>query len=156
MLNVDAATLNEQQERLLADFIAHGGKSVDPPPRWKFPPIAAEQIAPTRHQMDLIQPIWEATYFATARKNFGARTFNTSSVIFDLRATPDGKRLLIHLLNYADYAAEDIAVQVLGSWKHARVYRPGLPVKELETYPVKDGTGVDVDRIAVLGTIEID
>jgi hypothetical protein len=113
-------------------------------------------MTPTRREMDRIQPVWEATYNATVRKNFGARTFNTSSVIFDVRARPGVKSILVHLLNYTDYPSEDIALQVLGAWRRARLYTPEGPVRELPVYPVKDGTGIDISRIAVLGTVVVE
>ena len=70
-------------------------------------------------------------------------------------ATPDVKSLLIHLVNYVDVPAETITVQVLGEWKHATLYRPGMPPVDLPLYPIKDGTGVDIDRIPVFATLEI-
>ena len=111
---------------------------------------------PNRRQLDQIQPIWEATYDATARKNFEVRTFNTASVLFHLLATPDGGSLLVHLLNYADYAAEDVTAQVVGKWRRARLYSPDAEVRELPVYPVKEGTGIDIDRIRVAATLRLD
>jgi hypothetical protein len=156
VLNVDAASLVEQQRKDLEDFASGGGKVVNPPPGWRFPEIAAGAMTPTRREMDRIQPVWEATYNATVRKNFGARTFNTSSIIFDVRARPDSKSILVHLLNYTDYPAEDIALQVLGDWHRARLYTPEGPVRELPVYPVKDGTGIDISRIGVVGTVVVE
>lgn len=156
ILNVDADSLASQHRRDLDDFVAGGGKLVNPPPGWRFPETAPDQMTPTRKQMDRIQPIWEVTYNATVRKNFGARTFNTSSIIFDVRARGDGKSILVHLLNYTDFASEDIALQVLGTWHRARLYSPDRDIRELPVYPVKDGTGVDIDRINVVGTVVVE
>ena len=156
VLNVDASTLRETQRKDMEDFVSSGGKLVNPPPGWRFPEITAGAMTPTRREMDRIQPIWEATYNATVRKNFGARTFNTSSIIFDVRIRPDSKSVLVHLLNYTDYASEDVAVQVLGTWHRARLYTPDGKVRELPVYPVKDGTGIDIDRINVLGTVVVE
>lgn len=156
ILNADADTLAAQQKDDLDEFVASGGKLVDPPTGWRFPETAPDQMTPTRKQMDRIQPIWEVTYNATVRKNFGARTFNTTSIIFEVRARPDGKSILVHLLNYTDFPADDIALQVLGTWHRARLYAPGEPVRELPVYPVKDGTGIDIDRIKVLGSVVVE
>jgi hypothetical protein len=156
VLNVDAETINAQQKQALDDFVASGGVRVNPPRGWSFPKTSEKQLVPDRRQLNQIQGIWEVTYNATARKNFGARTFNTSSVLYNLLATAEAKSLLIHLVNYADFAAETVAVQVLGEWKHARLYRPGAAPEELAVYPIKDGTGVDIDRIAVVGTLRLD
>jgi len=156
VLNVDAESINAQQKQSLEEFIASGGVLVNPPKGWSFPKTSEKQLVPDRRQANQIQGIWEAAYNATARKNFGARTFNTSSVLYNLLATADGKSLLIHLVNYADFAAETVTVQVLGEWKRARLYRPGMPVIELTGYPIKDGTGIDIDRIGVAATVRLD
>ena len=156
VLNVDAETISEQQKQALQDFAASGGVIVNPPPGWRFPQVSERQMAPTRRQMDQIGGMWEVTYTATARKNFGVRTFNTSTMLFNLMAARDHKSLLIHLVNYTDFAAETITVQALGTWKRARLYRPDGATIELSVYPANDGTGVDIERIAVAGTLRID
>src|SRR5207245_1591922 len=161
VLNLDAESISAQQKDDLQAFVRAGGTVVNPPAGWRFPEISAQQTMTNRRQLDQIQPIWEATYDATARKNFGVRTFNTASMLFHLLATPDGGSLLVHLLNYADYAAEDVTAQVVGKWRRARLYSPDADVRELPVYAVKDstgkdGTGVDIDRIRVAATVRLD
>ena len=156
VLNLDAESISAQQKDDLEAFVRGGGTVVNPPAGWRFPEISAQQTMPNRRQLDQIQPIWEATYDATARKNFEVRTFNTASVLFHLLATPDGGSLLVHLLNYADYAAEDITARVVGKWRRARLYSPDAEVRELPVYPVKEGTGIDIDRIRVAATLRLD
>lgn len=156
VLNVDAESISAQQKEALQEFVSSGGVLVNPPRGWRFPPSAEKRLTPDRRQLKQIQGLWEVTYTATVRKNFGARTFNTSSVLYNLLATPDAKSLLIHLVNYVDVPAETVAVQVLGQWKHARLYRPGMPPEDLPLYPIKDGTGIDIDRIPVFATLKVD
>jgi hypothetical protein len=156
VLNMDADILSVRQKGDLEQFARAGGVLVNPPAGWRFPAISAEQTMPNRRQLDRIQPIWEATYDATVSKNFGVRTFNTASVLFNLLAAPGGKSLLVHLVNYADYAAEDVTVQVLGQWRRARLYSPEGETRELPVYPVADGTGIDIDRIGVVSTLRLD
>ncbi|MGI8741797.1 MAG: hypothetical protein ACR2NN_04340 [Bryobacteraceae bacterium] len=156
VLTIDAESLQSQQKQDLERFRASGGTVINTPAGWHFPQIAPDQTVPSRKQMDHMQPVWEATYNATARKNFGVRTFNTASVLFHLLAAPDGKSLLVHLLNYQDLPAEDVTIFVLGSWHRARIYRPDTPVEELPVYAVKDGTGVDIKKISVLATLRLD
>ena len=103
-----------------------------------------------------LQDLWEIVYNATVRKNFGARTFNTAGMLSSVLAAPDGKSVLVHLLNYTDFPVDSLTLQVLGNWKRARLYSPETPVKELPVYPVKDGTGVDLERISVLASIRLD
>lgn len=156
VLNVDADSLQAQQKQDLEAFQAAGGTVIAPPGDWHFPKTAPNQTVPSRQQMNQMQPVWEATYNATARKNFGVRTFNTSGVLFNLLAAPDGKSMLVHLLNYQDLPADDVTVFVLGSWKRARLYSPDAPVREMPVYAVKDGTGVDIAKIPVLATLRLD
>jgi hypothetical protein len=161
VLNLDAESAGARQKVELEKFARRGGLVVNPPAGWRFPDISAQQTLPNRRQLDQIQPIWEVTYEATARKNFGVRTFNTASVLFHLLAKPDGSSLLVHLVNYADYLAEDVTVQVLGKWRRARLYSPEAGVRELPLYPITDGngregTGVDIDRIRVAATLRLD
>lgn len=137
-------------------FARAGGTVVNPPANWRFPTVSPQQISTDRRQLERIQPIWEATYDATVRKNFGVRTFNTASVLFHLLAAPGGGSLLVHLLNYADYPAEDVTVQVLGKWRRARLYSPDAETRELPVYAVSDGTGIDVDRIRAAATLRLD
>jgi hypothetical protein len=156
VLNVDTETVDARQKQDLDSFAESGGTVVNAPRGWRFPPTSPDQTVPDRRQIDQMQPIWEPTYTATARKNFGIRTFNTSSVLFHLLSAPDGRSLLVHLLNYADLPAQDVTVYVLGAWKKARLYRPEAPAEELPVYPVKDGTGVDVAKISVVATLRLD
>lgn len=156
VLNVDAESISAQQKQALDDFVASGGTVVNPPAGWRFPKTSEQQVSPDRRQMNQIQGIWEVTYNTTARKNFGARTFNTASVLYNLLATSDAKSLLIQLVNYADFAADTVAVQVAGQWKRARLYRPDGSVAELQTYPVREGTGIDIDRIEAAVTLRVD
>ena len=161
VLNLDAESISAQQRGDLEAFASAGGAVVNPPKGWRFPAIPAQQTTPNRRQLDQMQPIWEATYEATVRKNFGVRTFNTASVLFQLLAAPGLSSLLVHLVNYADYPAEDVTVQVLGRWRRARLFSPEGPVRELPVYPVtdgtgKEGTGIDIDRIRVAATLRLD
>ncbi len=161
VLNLGAESIGAEQRSDLEKFALAGGAVVNPPKGWRFPAVSPQQTTPTRRQLDRIQPIWEATYDATARKNFGVRTFNTASVIFQLLAAPGGTSLLIHLVNYADYQSEDVTVQALGKWRRARLFSPEGQVRELPVYPVtdgagKEGTGIDIDRIRVAATLRLD
>jgi hypothetical protein len=156
VLNIDGASVSAEQRRTLDEFAASGGVVLNPPAGWRFAPPVEGRMTPDKQQAAQIQRVWEIAYQATARKNFGARTFNTSTVLFSCLASPDGNSLIIHLLNYTDYPAESISVQALGEWRRARLYKPEGAMQELEVYPVKDGTGVDVERLPVLATLRLE
>jgi hypothetical protein len=156
VLNVDAAPVDATERRALDEFARAGGTVLAPPANWKFPPIAESQLTPTRRQLEQMGPMWEVAYHATARKNFGVRLFNVASTVAALLADKEGRSLLIHLLNFTDFAGEAITLHALGEWKHARLYSPETQPKELETYSIPDGTGIDLERIPVFATVRLD
>ncbi len=145
--------LSAKEHEALAEFVRSGGTLIDAPEKWRFGPDKPGSIVPSKRQLDRIQEIWEMLYNATARKNFGARTFNTAGILFNVLESADGNRLLIHVVNYTQYRADSITVQALGTWKRARLYQPGAEAQELPVYAVKDGTGIDLDKLDVLATL---
>ena len=156
VLNMDAAPENPQEARVLEKFTREGGTLLTPPAGWKFPSLSDTQMTPTRRQLEDLEPAWEVAYKATVRKNFGVRLFNVASTLAALLADQDEHSLLIHLLNFTDFAGESITLHALGNWKRARLYSPETPVKELEVYSLPDGTGIDVERIPIFATIRLD
>jgi hypothetical protein len=90
------------------------------------------------------------------RRNLGVRLFNVSSMLSNLTASPDGKQVVLHLVNYSSYPVENITVHVLGKFSHARLITPDGAEKDLPTYAVEEGTGVDVPRVAVCAALRLD
>jgi len=157
VINVEPSNaFSTSQQQALAHFAQSGGVLLNPPANWRFGDDTPGRISPNRKQLERIQDIWEMLYNATARKNFGARSFNTAGILFNVLASPDDKRLLIHLVNYTGFPGESITVQALGEWKRARLYQPGAAEKELSVYPVKDGTGMDIDKLDVVASLIVE
>jgi hypothetical protein len=156
VLNADPAPVTAEEATALDRFTRAGGKVVAPPVGWKFPEVPENQITPGRRQLEQMEPMWEVAYRATVRKNFGVRLFNVASTVAALRANKDRSSLLIHLLNFTDFAGESITIHAQGRWKQARLYSPEAPPKVLETYMIPEGTGIDVDRIPVFASIRLD
>jgi hypothetical protein len=157
VINVEPPSeFSASQQQALARFAQSGGVLLNPPANWRFGEDTPGRISPNRKQLERIQDIWEILYNATARKNFGARSFNTAGILFNVLASPDGKRMLIHLVNYTGFPGESIAVHALGPWKRARVYQPGAAEKELSVYPVKGGTGIDLEKLDVVASLLVE
>jgi hypothetical protein len=156
VLNVDAEPVTPEEAKSLDGFARAGGTVLAPPAGWKFPHVPESQITPGRRQLEQMEPMWEVAYRATVRKNFGVRLFNVASTVAALRANQDGSSLLIHLLNFTDFAGESITIHALGQWKRAQLYSPEAAARKLDIYEIPDGTGIDVERVPVFTTIRLD
>lgn len=156
LLDVDPEALSEGQRAAVDAFVNAGGTVINPPAKWRFPESSDDQILLERRQADKLQSLWEVTYNATVRKNFGARTFNTMGILTSVLAAPEGKSVLVHMLNFLDFPGEDITIHVLGKWKHATLYRLGAPPRELPVFDAPEGTGVEIDKVQLLATLKLD
>ncbi len=156
LLIVDPGSLTAAQKKAIEEFQRRGGQTLVPPANWRFPLTRPDQILLTRRQLDEMQDLWELTYNATLRKNFGVRTFNTTGMQSSVLIAPDGNSIIVHLVNYTEYPVESITVQALGAWKRATLYSPEEPARLMSTYPVQDGTGIDIERMGVVATLKLE
>lgn len=152
-VNVDPSSLNDHQKEILKSFTSHGGTLLTGPPGWKFPEAKPGQITLEKGDLDKLDEIWKELNSMTGRKNLGARLFNVSTMLSDLTESPDGKSVILQLVNYSDYPVENITVHLLGKFQHARLYRPDAPPKDVAPYEVEEGTGVDIDNMSTLATL---
>jgi hypothetical protein len=152
-VNIDPQALDAHQKEVLTAFTRAGGTLLSGPPGWRFPSLKADQITLEKADLDKLDDIWKELNGLTGRKNLGARLFNVSSMLSNLLESPDGKQVVLHLVNYSDYPLENITAQVLGTFKHATLYRPEAAPKELEIYEVEEGTGIDIPLVGALATV---
>lgn len=154
-VNVDPEVLNDEQKQILRRFAASGGTVLNAPPGWKFstPPGS---LTLSKEDWEKLDSIWREVNSVTGRRNFGARLFNVSSMLSNLVAPAGGKQLVLHLVNYSNYPVEDITVHVLGKYSKATLYAPGAPPTALTMYPVEEGTGLEIGRLGVTGTVVIE
>jgi hypothetical protein len=153
-VNVDPAALTEQQKDALKAFTRAGGTLLTGPPGWKFPAPRPGQITLEKADLEKLDEIWKELNSLTGRRNLGVRLFNVASMLSNLVETKDGK-VVLHLVNYADYPVENVTVHVLGQYKSATLYRPAAQPLKIAGYEVEDGTGFDIDQIGPLGALEL-
>ena len=78
-------------------------------------------------------------------------------MLSNVLATADGKQVVVELVNYSAYPIENITVQVVGDFKHARLVTPEGIQKDLEVYtPDEGGTAVDIDRVTACASVRLD
>lgn len=155
-VDVDPSALTPEQLAVLKAFARAGGTLLTGPRGWKFQSLRPEAITLEKADLNKLDEIWKELNSMTGRKNMGARLFNVSSMLSNLLEAPSRKQLILHLVNYSDFPAESITAHVLGTYHHARLYRPEAAVQELDTYPVEDGTGIDIDKMGSVATLVIE
>ncbi|MDX2153290.1 MAG: hypothetical protein SFV54_21270 [Bryobacteraceae bacterium] len=155
-VNVNPETLSAEQQEALRTFARSGGTLLTGPPGWKFPAVPDGQITLADEAVKTLDTIWKELNSMTGRRNLGVRLFNVASMLSNLTATADGKTLYLHLVNYSDYPVDSVTAHVLGRWTKAKLYTPEGPPKDLEIYPVDEGTGIDIPALTAVGVIRID
>lgn len=150
-VNVDPESLTPEQKEALAAFTRAGGTLLTGPPGWKFPQPAPGQITLEKEDLKKLDDIWREMNSMTGRRNLGARLFNVSSMLSNVVELPG--RVLIHLVNFSDFAVENVTIHVLGVYKSAKLLAPEREPAEVESYPVEEGTGFDIDNVRSVATL---
>jgi hypothetical protein len=144
-VNVDPQSLNPAQQQVLKDFTRGGGTVLTAPPGWRMPEPRPDQIVTAPEEVKKLDQIWKEVNSMMGRRNLGVRLFNVSSMLSNMLGPPDASRVVVYLVNYADFPVDTIAVHLLGKFSKATIYWPERPPKSLTTYDNEDGSGVDID-----------
>ncbi|MFN7998034.1 MAG: hypothetical protein U0Q18_30720 [Bryobacteraceae bacterium] len=157
-VNVDADALTPEQRKILQEFTRAGATVLTAPPGWKGQSATQPgQITLDKDELDRLNEIWHDVQTMIGHKNLGARLFNVSSMLSNVLSTPDDKQVVVQLVNYSSYPIENVAVQVVGTFKHARLLTPDGTEKNLEVYTTDEGgSGVDIDRVGACATVRLD
>lgn len=155
-VNVLAGTLDPEKKEVLRRFARTGGTTLTPPPDWKPPAVIPGEITLDGKEVEKLERVFREANSLVGRRNLGARLFNVSGMLSSLTASRDGKRLVLHLVNYTGFPIEDITVHLLGAYKSARLLEPGSPPKTLSPYPIEEGCAIEISRVATVAAIEIE
>ena len=156
-VDVDAGSLTPQQNEILTTFRRAGGTVLTAPPGWKdAAPADKNRITLDEKEVKRLDDIWHDVQSMIGRKNLGARLFNVSSMLSNLAASADGKQVVVQLVNYSEFPVENVTVHVLGNYTKARLYTPDGKERELEAYKNEEGTGVDIDKVAVCAALQLE
>lgn len=155
-VNVDAEGLTAEQKDILRGFTRGGGTLLTGPPGWKDHGPTGERITLEKAELERLNDIWRDVNSMIGRRNLGVRLFNVASMLSNFVASGDAKTAIVHLVNYADYPVEGIAMHFLGDYKSAKLITPEGIEKNLEIYQAEDGAGVDIDKVSVCATIRLE
>jgi hypothetical protein len=156
-VNVDPDSMNAEQKSALKDFTGRGGTLLTGPPGWKFPDLKPGQITLSKEDLEKLDQIWKEMNSMIGRRNMGARLFNVATMLSNMQITADGKKVLLHLVNYADFPVENVAVHLLGKYKTAYLHLPEKPEPiKMELYDADEGCGLDIDAVKSVGTLVLE
>ncbi len=158
-INVEPATLAESARNGLKAFAASGGRVVSNPDDFRFPKsdgylLALDKLP--KAELDRFEFLWRSLLSSTRGENLGVRLFNVASILSSLVADPATGRGYLFLINYAEHAAEDVAMYFPGRIRLARLHTPGDSPRQLEAYAVDEGTAFDIDRFGAAAIVEFE
>jgi hypothetical protein len=157
-VDVDPTGLTPEQRQILKEFTRAGATVLTAPPGWKGQSaLQGDQITLDKAELDRLNDIWHDVQTMIGHKNLGARLFNVSSMLSNVLSTDDGKQVVVELVNYSSYPIENVTVQLLGTFKHARLLTPEGVQKDLEVYTSDEGgSAVDIDRVTACASVRLD
>ena len=126
------------------------------PTRFKDERPPGDSITLSKAELERFNDIWHDVNSLVGRQNLGVRLFNVSSMLSNVLSSADGKTEIVHLVNYSDYPVENITVQFLGNYRRATLLTPDGAAKTLEVYAAEEGSGVDIDKVAVCATLKLE
>ncbi len=155
-VNVDPDSLSPEEKDVLRNFTHAGNTVLTGPPGWQDQRTDAGSITLTKAELDRLNDIWRDVNSMIGRHNLDVRLFNVASMLSNALAPPDGKSIVLHLVNYSDFPVEDVTVQFSGDFHHATLLTPDGKPKPLEIFTAEGGHGVNIDKIAICATIKLE
>jgi hypothetical protein len=155
-VNVDPDSLTPEQKEILRSFARSGNTLLTGPPGWKDSAPNSGRITLEKPELERLNEIWRDVNSMIGRRNLGVRLFNVSSMLSNVLASPDGKTVILHLVNYSDYPVENVTVHFLGDFARATLLTPDGAAKPLSIYREEEARGVDLDKVSVCATIKLE
>jgi hypothetical protein len=156
-VDVDPQALTPAQKEMLKQFTRSGGTLLSAPAGWnQLDQVKPDQITLPESETKRLNDIFHDVQYMIGRRNLGARLFNVSSMLSDMLVSADGKHVVVHLVNYSNYPVESVTVHMLGEYHRAKLLTPEGAERMLEIYKTEEGSGVDIDKIAVCATLQLD
>jgi hypothetical protein len=173
VLWIDQEPVGKEQEARLFSFAEKGGLLIVPKMWGKIPGTAKGtelddrfeiysmgkgRVAVARAETEDPYEIAEEAHLLLSRRNDLFRLWNAGSFNGYLTASPDRKKSLLQLINYAGRNAEDLlSVWVGGAHSHARVWRPcSENAASLDSVPMQNGQEYHLPPIGYYVAIEME
>jgi len=155
-VDVDAGALTAPEEAVLRNFAHSGGTVLTSPAGFQDERPPGDSITLSKAELERFNDIWRDVNSLVGRQNLGVRLFNVSTMLSNVLTAADGKTEIVHLVNYSDYPVENVTVQFLGGYRRATLLTPDGAERALEVYATEEGSGVDIDKVAVCATLKLE
>jgi len=155
-LDLDSAGLTASQQKVLRDFTNAGGTLLTGPPIWRDAGPMGERFTLNTAEFERLDSLWNELGSKLPRSNYGVSVFNVSSIISNVLVSADGKTIVVHLVNYADYPVEVISVIFPDDYRKATLITPEGAAQTLEISRSSNGLGVIIEKMSVCATIEVE
>ena len=156
-VNLDAAVLDERQREILRDFTRAGKTVLTAPREWNGTDgIDRARVTLEKAELERIYDVFKEVSGLIGRNNLGVRLFNVSTMLSNVTSSPDGRQVLVHLVNYSGFPVENVSAHFLGEFKRARLLTPGGKERDLEVYKHEEGSGVDIDMVSVCASLRLE
>ncbi len=154
-VNVDPDALTAEQKEVVRGFARAGNTMLNAPPGAKVG-SRGSSITLEKSELEKLNDLWRDVNNMIGRRNLGVRLFNVSSMLSNAMESADGKTVVLHLVNYADFPVENVTAHFLGEYKTATLLAPGGVEKKVEIYRADEAQGVDIDKVGVCATIKLE
>lgn len=156
LLNLEAQLLSPPQKEIVTGFTNSGGLLLTSPPEVKMPALHGDEITIEETELKEIDVLWRGINQIIWQQNLGARPYHAAGMLTRLLTSPDGKRVIVHLVNYTNYPVENVTVRFPATYRRARLLTPEGAPQDLETYEMDKTTAVDIDQVPVCATIIVE
>lgn len=158
VLNVDPGALTAPQKQALHAFLRSGGTILTGPPGWRDERPKENNFTLDKPDLDRLDDFGKEVDSRISRSSFGVRVFNASSMLSNVLVSDDAKVIVVQLVNYSDYPAENITVMFPSGYNKATFLTPegtGL-VREQDMFQTPDGSGMGVEKVFVCAAIKLE
>lgn len=146
LLNIDPQALTEEQKSALREEARKGAMLINGPPQWKLTLPPPTELTFSDAQIKQLDEIWSEINRTLGRDNFAVRVFGAPAMLSNLKSSPDGRKMVLHLVNYSDYPVEAITIHALEKYAKATLHVPaGNPSVEL--FDHEGASGVDIEKV---------
>jgi hypothetical protein len=161
VLAFDLAPPSEAERKTLHDFAAGGGLVLGGP-SWGTPPkdqsytvvgVDRGELAVYKDDPPGPESMGRDLNDLLQTEDFGVSVFNAPSVLSYVSTSDAGKRMLIHLVNYAGAPAEKLTIWVAGKFGTARLYAPERPPEDLAPRQSGRRTEIVIPKLPEYGAV---